>query len=499
MTESSIIDRRLAEEQGTLYRTGRRGVALVYPSPYPVGMASLGYQQVYGVLNHLPDTFAERAFLQDEDVEVGRAPLITYESKRPVSDFPVIAFSVAYEIEMMGMFTCFQRAGVQPLAKLRTERDPWVVMGGPLTFSNPVPLGPFADVVVMGESEGLLSVLMDALFGGAPRAEVLRSLADTPGFYVPSVHGEHIPRVAAADDALLPACSSIITPDSALKNMFLIEAERGCSRGCTFCVMRRSTNGGMRVVPMERVLAKIPESATRVGLVGAAVSDHPRIVQIITAIVDSGREIGISSLRADRLTPEFVQGLVRGGYRTLTIASDAASERMRDEMQKRIREKHLLRAAELARDSGMQQLKNYMMIGVPGETDADLDELIAFSLKQSELAGPRIKTSLGIAPFVAKRNTPLDRTAFVGVREAERRLAYLRKGLHPKVEVRPTSARWAWAEYQLAQGGHDAGLAALEAWAGGGAFAAWKKAFIKLDIDNAWQRPARDDVMRIPA
>lgn len=500
MSESSIIERRLATEQGTLFGVGRRSIALVYPSPYAVGMSSLGYQQVYGILNAMPDTVAERAFLHDDGVEVGRAPLITYESQRPVSDFPVLAFSVAYEIEMLGMFTCFQRAGVPVLAKDRTERDPWIVMGGPLTFSNPVPLGPFADIVVMGESESILSVLMDALFGGAPKADVLRALADTPGFYIPSIHGEHLPRVAAADDQLLPACSTIITPESALKNMFLIEAERGCSRGCTFCVMRRSTNGGMRVVPVDRILSKIPEGAKRVGLVGAAVSDHPRIVQIITSIVDSGREIGISSLRADRLNPEFVNGLVRGGYKTLTIASDAASERMRDEMQKRIREKHLLRAAELARDSGgMTQLKNYMMIGVPGETNADLDELISFSKQQAELAGPKIKTSLGIAPFVAKRNTPLDRTPFIGVREAERRLEYLRKGLHPRVEVRPTSARWAWAEYQLAQGGHDAGLAALEAWSNGGAFSAWKKAFGKLDIDNAWQRPARADVLSVPA
>jgi radical SAM superfamily enzyme YgiQ (UPF0313 family) len=244
----------------------------------------------------------------------------------------------------------------------------------------------------------------------------------------------------------------------------------------------------MRVVPVDRVLSSIPDSARRVGLVGAAVSDHPRIVQILEAIVASGREIGISSLRADRLTPEFTAALVRGGYKTLTVASDAASERMRDEMQKRIREKHLLRAAELARQSGMHQLKNYMMIGVPGETDADLDELVAFSLRQAEVAGPRIKTSLGIAPFVSKRNTPLDRTPFVGVKEAERRLQRLRKGLHPSVEVRPTSARWAWAEYQLAQGGHDAGLAALDAWRAGGSFAAWKRAFAPLDIDNAYKR-----------
>src|SRR5262249_36929030 len=161
---------------------------------------SLGFQAVYGQLNALPDTVAERAFLHDDDAAVGRAPLITYESKRPVSDFSVIAFSVAYEIEMMGMFTCLARMGVPALATHRREHDPWVVIGGPLTFSNPVPLGPFADIVVMGEAEELLALLVDGLFSGQPKAAVLRALADHPGFYVPSIHGEHLPRVAAASD-----------------------------------------------------------------------------------------------------------------------------------------------------------------------------------------------------------------------------------------------------------------------------------------------------------
>lgn len=497
--ELAIIERRLRVEEGTLHGQGRRGVALVYPSPYPVGMSSLGFQTVYRRLNHLPDTVAERAFLPDAPRTDDRSSIVTYESRRPISDFPVIAFSVAYELELLGVFTTLTRAGVPPLRRERTERHPWVVMGGPISFSNPVPLGPFADVIVLGEAEDLLAPLADALFSGAPREEVLRELAERPGFYVPSLHGEWLPPIAAACDDELPAYSSIVTPEAALSSMFLVEAERGCSRGCTFCVMRRTSNGGMRVVPAERILSRIPEHARRVGLVGAAVSDHPRIASIVSGIVEAGREVGLSSLRADRLTPELVAHLVRGGYKTLTVASDGASERLRDGMEKRIREKHLLRAAELARDGGVPQLKIYMMVGVPGETEADLDELIAFSLAQAELAGPRVKTSLGIAPFVAKRNTPLDRTPFVGVREAERRLEKLRRGLHPKVEVRPTSARWAWAEYQLAQGGLRAGEAALEAWRGGGAFAAWKRAFAPLDIDNAYKSPLRPTRPVLPA
>jgi radical SAM superfamily enzyme YgiQ (UPF0313 family) len=237
--------------------------------------------------------------------------------------------------------------------------------------------------------------------------------------------------------------------------------------------MRRSTNGGMRKVAPETVLALIPEHARRVGLVGAAVTDHPKIREIVRGIVDSGREVGISSLRADRLDDELVSLLARGGYRTLTTASDGASERLREQILRKTTEKHLVRAAELAKTHGMKTLKLYEMVGLPGETTEDLDELIRFSRELSKI----IPLALGIAPFVAKRNTPLDGTAFAGIREVEGKLERLRKGLRGKVEVRPTSARWAWVEYVLAQGGVEAGRRALTAHQAGGTFAAWKKAF----------------------
>ena len=292
-TPIEVIRARLDREQGTLFKQGKRSVALVYPSPYPVGMASLGFQTVYRRLNDLPDVAAERAFLPDDDSDTS-GTLLSYESQRSVGNFPVIAFSVAYELELPGVFSCLQRMGVSPLREKRTQNDPWIVAGGPLTFSNPVPLGPFVDIVVMGEAEDLLEPLMDALFSGESRKDVLAHLATVEGFYIPEHHGEELRPVAKCEDDELPAYSAIVTPDSALSDMFLLEPERGCSRGCTFCVMRRTTNGGMRLVKPERVLELIPDYATRVGLVGAAVTDHPKILDIAKGIVESGRGIGIS-------------------------------------------------------------------------------------------------------------------------------------------------------------------------------------------------------------
>src|SRR5260221_12736181 len=147
--------------------------------------------------------------------------------------------------------------------------------------------------------------------------------------------------------------------------MFLIEPERGCHRGCTYCMMRRSTNGGMRLVEPARVLGLIPADARRVGLVGAAVTDHPGLPEILAGVVNRRREVGVSSLRADRLTTEIVGLLKRGGYRALTTASDGASERMRTFIERKTKEKHLLRAAELCREHGLRLLKLYMLLGLP--------------------------------------------------------------------------------------------------------------------------------------
>jgi radical SAM superfamily enzyme YgiQ (UPF0313 family) len=240
--------------------------------------------------------------------------------------------------------------------------------------------------------------------------------------------------------------------------------------------MRRSTNGGMRIVPKERVLELVPEDAKRVGLVGAAVSDHPKIVDIVRALADRGCEVGLSSLRPDRLNDDFVGALKAAGYRTLTTAMDGPSERIREELERKARVRHLERAAELARAHRMKRLKLYLMVGLPGETDDDIDECAAFVSTLST----RIPVSLGIAPFCAKRNTPLDRAPFAGIATVRGRLDRLRRGLRGKAEVRSTSARWSWVEYVLAQGGVAEGRAVLAAVRGGATFAAYQRAFAAL-------------------
>ncbi|MCX5746064.1 MAG: radical SAM protein, partial [Proteobacteria bacterium] len=400
MNDRALTQRQLlADERGTLHKQAETRIALCYPSPYNAAMASLGYQQIYRVLHDMPGVAADRAMLGDDR---------TLDGDRPLGSYPLLAFSVAYELEIAGLIEQLERANVPVLAADREPHHPLVIAGGPLTFSNPAPLAPFCDAILLGEGEDLIIEFVElARDVGFSRERVWAALKDRPGYYLPHVHGETVPKVAQASDRHLPARSPIITPHSALSNMFMTEAARGCSRGCTYCVMRRSTNGGMRVVPMADILA--------------------------------------------------------GGYRTLTVAADGASERMRRVVERSTRADHLIASAKLAATHRMAALKVYMMVGVPSETDADIDELVELS---KELAAAHGRIAYGIAPFVAKRNTPLDGTAFAGIDVVDHRLARLRAGLAAaklgrRVEIRPTSARWAWVEYMIAQGESSAGLAIL--------------------------------------
>ncbi|XXY54956.1 radical SAM protein [Sorangium sp. So ce269] len=473
---TTTIRRRLASEIGRIDKQAPFRVALSYPSPYRAGMSSLGFLQIYKAIQAEPGMACERAFLPDDEGQGAEGAPVTYEGLRPLSDFPVIALSVAYELELAGVVRLLELAGLPALREERDGRHPFVLAGGPLTFSNPLPLAVFADAIIMGEADTLAVEVLRVLRDAPSREAALDELSRVPHVFVPAHHGAEMPPVAQCDTALLPAWSPIRAEETELSNMFLIEAERGCSRGCTYCVMRRSTNGGMRIVPKERLLELVPEDAKRVGLVGAAVSDHPKIVEVVRTLAERGCEVGLSSLRPDRLTDEFVGALRLAGYKTLTTAMDGTSERVRETLERRARPRHLQRAAELARQHGMNRLKLYLMVGVPGETDEDVDECVSFVAELSRI----VPVALGIAPFCPKRNTPLHGARFAGIDVVNKRLDRLRRGLRGRADVRATSARWAWVEAVLAAGGEAEGRAVLQAVHAGGSFRDYERAFEKI-------------------
>ena len=473
---------RLADETGRIDKVAPNTVALAYPSPYAAGMSSLGFQRIYRSIQELDGFAAHRAFLADRgDLPGANVPgVLTYEALRPISSYRVICVSVAYELELAGLIRMLDAAGIPVNRRDRGPEHPFLLMGGPLTFSNPSPLLGYADAVIMGEAEELIGPAIEILYSAQTRVSQLEGLAKLPSITVPALHGSQLASIASIDNDLLPAWGPIRTPHAEFSNMFLIEAERGCSRGCSYCVMRRSTNGGMRIVSKEKILSLIPADAPKVGLVGAAVSDHPKIVEIVNELADLGKKVSLSSLRPDRLNDAFVAALARGGYRTLTTAMDGTSQNVRLRLERKAKETHIEKCAMLAREHRMDRLKLYLMVGTPGEGPEDLDECIRFTTELSKI----IPLSLGIAPFVSKRNTPLDGLPFAGIDVVQDRLAQLRSGVKGRVDIRSTSAKWAWVEWVLAQGGEAEGLAVVDAVRAGGTFADYKRAFATLDASG---------------
>jgi len=390
----------LAREVGYVQKPhgGRLRVALAFPNTYYVGMSNLGFQTVYRLFNAEPDVVCERVFLppkQELRAQAGsRVPLVTLESQTPAADFDVLAFSVSFEWDYTNVLTMLRLAGVPARAAERSERHPLVVIGGAVTFVNPEPLAPFADVIAAGEGEDLIPTLTRAIAGAASRADLFARLAAERGFYVPSRYEVHyapdgvIARVAPRDDAPLPVrkaavrsteqmdppSTSIFTPDTEFGSRFLIEIVRGCANLCRFCWAGYNYLP-VRAFPAARILA-LAEAARahsgRVGLVSIALCDHPDIEEILRSLGRMGYSISPASLRLDDLTETIVRLLKESGERTLTIAPEAGSDRLRRVINKTITNDEILERVELIFATGIENLKLYYMIGLPSETDEDL-------------------------------------------------------------------------------------------------------------------------------
>lgn len=431
----------------------RLRVALAFPNTYFVGMSNLGFQTVYRLFNDQPDIVCERVFLPPKQelaalVESG-ARIVTLESQTPVSDFDVLAFSVSFEWDYTNVLTMMRLAGLSVRAEARTTSDPLVIVGGAVTFVNPEPLALFADVIAAGEGESLIPDLVEAVSGSGSRAELLRELATKRGYYVPSFYDvsyrpdgtidRFVPREGTGapqtvrkaalktTDACDPPATSIFTPDTEFGSRFLIEVVRGCANLCRFCWAGYNYLP-VRPFPTDRILELAGQArryATRTGLVSIALCDHPDIERILGNLKEMGYSISPASLRLDDLTPAIVSLLQSSGERTLTIAPETGSDRMRRVINKTITNDEIYERAELIFSSGIESLKLYFMIGLPSETDEDLvairDMTVAIKaimLKHARARGRIGRIVASVNPLVPKPGTtyqwlPMERSEVI--------------------------------------------------------------------------------------
>ncbi|MDD5083087.1 MAG: radical SAM protein, partial [Dehalococcoidales bacterium] len=406
---------RLSREQGAIVKDwgGRIPFALIYPNSYYVGMSNLGLHAIYRLINNNEAAVGERVFWEKED-RTGTQVTLSLESQRPLNDFAVLAFSISYELDYFNVAPMLKANGIPVYAADRDERHPLIIAGGPCITANPMPLVPFFDCLCIGEAEVILPAMLAALSETikGSRENQIKALASIPGVYVPQ-HPPETPVVRqwARDLDNFPVASVVLTRDTELGDLFLIEVERGCHWGCRFCL------AGSAFRPIRfRSLDKLLEQAelglkyrSRIGLVGPAVSDHPQIEELLTGLRRMGAGLSISSMRLKPLPSTVLKTLVDGGAQTITLAPEAGSERLRQVLRKGITEDDILEATGKVAAQGIRQLKLYFMIGLPSETDEDIEGIIKLTRKCKDILDRRLtgsRLTLNVAPFVPKAGTP---------------------------------------------------------------------------------------------
>ena len=452
----------LSREVGyvTKPHANRLRVALVFPNTYFVGMSNLGFQTIYRLFNDHPDIVCERVFLPPKQelaaLREAGTRIVTLESQTPVADFDVIAFSVSFEWDYTNVLTMLRLAGVPLRAADRDYRHPLVVIGGAVTFVNPEPLALFADVIAAGEGEALVPALVDA-FGTSSRSEQLRRLAQARGYYIPSFYdveyaadgtiARYLPREGTGappvvrkaalktTDAVDPPSTTIFTPDTEFGSRFLVEVVRGCANLCRFCWAGYNYLP-VRPFPTDRILqlARAARAhSSRAGLVSIALCDHPDIEHILRSLKDMGYSISPASLRLDDLTPAIVSLLKESGERTLTIAPETGSDRLRRVINKTVTNEEILDRAELIFSSGIESLKLYYMIALPTEEDEDLVairdltlQLHAIMLKHARPRGRIGRIVASVNPLVPKPGTAYQWLPMVRTDVIERKMQRMR-------------------------------------------------------------------------
>ena len=532
MNRKDLIDRlqelyKDEDSRVTINPHAEQKVAIVYPNTYFVGMSNLGLHIIYEEINLHPSSVCERIFLPEKKeldaYDKTKTPLMSVETQRPMHQFDVVAFDVTFEMDYFHIPLMLRYGRVPVMSEDRTGFDPIVIAGGPCATFNPEPFADFIDAFIIGEGEGIVTAVLERIRkgreNGESREETIAGLAQIDGVYVPVLYtpqyddnkrfvgydiAEGAPKIIRRHfEPLTSGGETVIATNfTEFGAMYIIEVARGCGRHCRFCMA-----GYCFRVPRVRPLDILKEGVDRaeklgkkVGLMGAAISDYPEVDELVTYIRSKDMRYSCASLRADSLTQAVVDGLAESGQKTITIAPETGSERLRRVINKGISEENLRTAAQLSAKSGIQHMRLYIMIGLPTETDEDIDAIVGLAERtQAHMAevGCKGRLTLSINPFIPKPFTPFQWMAMDHQKSVEKKLQYIKKSLQKnrRIEVLVESPKEAYIQGVLARGDRRLGkvLAACALDRGSKSFKSeMKKAGLDMDDCNYRERKFED-------